>query len=178
MSISIGLKRKRQCIVMAIDKSGSMSGARMEAAKEGASMVLNELLDGDLAAVKVFNDKVKDLGDGVTQIDAETKRSLCSQIRSITADGMTSLYDVTLASGLEIMQTSAAVKAFGGRELPCIRLIDLKLTSLKEALQTVLCYAGCRFLSFCCHDSTCSTYRCRVFATIVFIKFHIPYCFI
>jgi Ca-activated chloride channel family protein len=106
---------------MAIDKSGSMSGARMEAAKEGASMVINELSDGDLAAVKVFNDKVKDLSDGVTQIDPETKRTLCSKIQSITADGMTSLYDVTLASGLEIMQTSAAVKAFGGRKSTFIK---------------------------------------------------------
>ncbi len=122
MSITIGVKRKRQCIIMAIDKSGSMNGARMEAAKEGASMVLNELLDGDLAAVKVFNDKVKDLSDGVTQIDAATKRSLCSQIQAITADGMTSLYDVTLASGLEIMQTSAAVKAFGGCKYTFIQL--------------------------------------------------------
>ena len=115
MSITIGLKRKRQCIIMAIDKSGSMNGARMDAAKEGASMVLNELLDGDLAAVKVFNDKVKDLSDGVTEIDSASKRTLCSRIQSITADGMTSLYDVTLASGLEILKTSAQVQAFEGR---------------------------------------------------------------
>ncbi len=97
----------------------------MDAAKEGASMVLSELADGDLAAVKVFNDKVKDLSDGVTEIDAATKSNLCSKIQSVTADGMTSLYDVTLASGLEILQKSAAVKAFGGRASNLISLVKI-----------------------------------------------------
>ena len=91
-----------------------MNGARMDAAKEGASMVLNELSDGDLISVTVFNDQVKDLSGGVTTIDAATKRNLSSKIHSITADGMTSLYDVTLASGLQILQTSASVQALGG----------------------------------------------------------------
>ena len=130
MSITIGVKRKRQCVIMAIDKSGSMSGARMEAAKEGASMVLSELADGDLAAVKVFNDKVRDLSDGVTEIDAATKSDLCRKIQSITADGMTSLYDVTLASGLEILQKSAAVKAFGGRAL-------IKISTTQIVINTI-----------------------------------------
>jgi uncharacterized protein YegL len=106
--------RRRQCVIMAIDKSGSMSGIRMEAAKEGASMVLNELVDGDLADVKVFNDKVQNLSDGVAKIDPVTKKNLSSKIQSITADGMTSLYDVTLASGLQVIQTSATVQAFKG----------------------------------------------------------------
>ena len=92
-----------------------MRGSRLEAAKEGASMVLNELEDGDLAAVTVFNDKVEHLTDGVTKLDAETKVNLCNQIRSISADGKTSLYDVTLACGLHVLKTSAKVKAFGGR---------------------------------------------------------------
>ncbi len=77
-------------------------------------MVLNELEDGDLADVKVFNDKVQDLSDGVTQMDTATKRNLCNKIQSISADGMTSLYDVTLASGLEVLKTSAQLKALEG----------------------------------------------------------------
>jgi hypothetical protein len=77
-------------------------------------MVLNELEEDDLAAVTVFNDKVEPLSDGVTKLDAATKISLNNKIQSITADGKTSLYDVTLASGLEIMKISAAVKAVGG----------------------------------------------------------------
>ncbi len=77
-------------------------------------MVLNELEDGDLAAVTIFNDKVEHLTDGVVKLDAATKISLCNKIRSISVEGKTSLYDVTLASGLHVMKTSAEVKALGG----------------------------------------------------------------
>ena len=73
-------------------------------------MVLHELADGDLIGVSAFNDQVKDLSNGMVKINDAAKKSLGSKIQSIQADGMTSLYDVTLASGLQVIQASASVK--------------------------------------------------------------------
>ncbi len=87
--------------VVAIDRSGSMAGDPIQATKQGALNFIANLKKGDQCALIAFSDRVEVL-TGMT----DDKRLLSDQVRSITAEGTTALYDaiaksVSLLSGID-----------------------------------------------------------------------------
>ena len=112
--VQVQLSRRPQCAFVALDKSGSMQGTRLEAAKEGASMILNELQDSDLYGLFAFSDSIEDVSQGIRPIDITTKAQIGARIRSIQANGRTSLYDVVVASLLQVLGTSVQIRQMAG----------------------------------------------------------------
>lgn len=79
--------------MVVIDRSGSMSGAPLLAAKQGALNFVSSLKAGDECALIAFDDRVEVLADMT-----DNKQSLTQRIKSISPGGMTALYDAIAKS--------------------------------------------------------------------------------
>ena len=84
MSIALQVSRAEQWVFMTLDKSGSMSGARLRAAKEGAISILETLQDGDMLCIFTFNGGVQQLIPTI-EINPASKLALLLKIVSIEA---------------------------------------------------------------------------------------------
>ncbi len=82
-----------------LDVSGSMSGSKIEHAKEATRQALHRLHDGDIFSLVIFSSEVKCIVEP-TAIDTHTRRTVESALREITAGGMTAL-DGGLKLGLK-----------------------------------------------------------------------------
>lgn len=79
--------------VLVIDRSGSMAGGPLQAAKQGALNFINSLKAGDECALIAFDDRIKVLTDLTSD-----KRFLAQRIHSISKGGQTALYDAIAKS--------------------------------------------------------------------------------
>ena len=84
MSIALEVSRAEQWVFLCLDKSGSMSGARLEAAKQGAIKILETLQDGDMLCIFTFNQGVQQVVETV-EINGLSKIALLLAIASIEA---------------------------------------------------------------------------------------------
>lgn len=82
-----------------LDVSGSMSGTKIEQAKEATRQALHRLHDGDIFSLVIFSSEVKCIVEP-TVINNHTRRTVESALREITAGGMTAL-DGGLELGLK-----------------------------------------------------------------------------
>jgi hypothetical protein len=80
-------------VVLAIDISGSMSGAPLDAAKGAAQALLAQLAQGDEAAVVAFGGEVT-----VVQPVTVDRAALNNAIDGLASDGNTALYDAVVRS--------------------------------------------------------------------------------
>lgn len=79
--------------MLVIDRSGSMAGDPLQAAKRGALNFVSSLKAGDQCAFIAFDDRVEVLADMT-----DNKQSLTQRIKSISPGGMTALYDAIAKS--------------------------------------------------------------------------------
>jgi len=86
-------------LVAVLDVSGSMSGIKIEHAKEATRQALHRLYDGDVFSLVIFSSQVKCVVEP-TVIDTHTRRTVESALREIAAGGMTAL-DGGLKLGLK-----------------------------------------------------------------------------
>ncbi|MGE5618848.1 MAG: VWA domain-containing protein [Sphingomonadaceae bacterium] len=93
-------RQPRVALALVIDKSGSMSGAKMEMAKEAAARSVGLLRPGDRAAVLAF-DSVPQWVAPLTPV--EERESLEQAIGSIYAAGGTEIYPA-LAAGFDALR--------------------------------------------------------------------------
>ena len=84
MSIALAVSRAEQWVFLCLDKSGSMSGKRLEAAKQGAIKILETLQDGDMLCIFTFNQGVQQVVETV-EINRLSKIALLLAIASIEA---------------------------------------------------------------------------------------------
>lgn len=72
-----------------LDKSGSMTGEKLEKAKQAAEMLVDRLGPDDVFSIVIYSDSARVL---VPARRVEDKETLKKKIRSIEADGSTALY--------------------------------------------------------------------------------------
>lgn len=93
-------RRTRINAAIVIDRSGSMQGPRIAAAKEGAHVALERLSSDDTVAVVAYNHNVDVLSPAAPL--RGSKDSLRRAIERLTADGTTALYDGVQEGGRQV----------------------------------------------------------------------------
>ena len=78
-------------IVLVLDQSGSMSGDKIEQAKEALLFILGNLNPSDCFAVVSFNDYAQILTDGLTEVTADSIADARARVAGISAGGMTNI---------------------------------------------------------------------------------------
>ena len=86
-------------IALVIDRSGSMSGRKIEQAKEAAVCAVQQMRENDIISVVIYDDEVEVL---VPATKCTDKRTIFSKIKSIRSGGMTALYGGTVKGAEEV----------------------------------------------------------------------------
>jgi Ca-activated chloride channel homolog len=92
--------RTRINAAIVIDRSGSMQGARIAAAKEGARVALERLSSDDVISLVAYNHNVDVLSTSAPLGDSRDR--LKRAIDRLTADGTTALYDGVEEGGRQV----------------------------------------------------------------------------
>jgi Ca-activated chloride channel homolog len=75
-----------------VDTSGSMAGAKIESARRAAATFVQNLVDGDVVGVDVFDDSARTLVVP-TVLDAETRPRILAAIAALGTGGSTNMFD-------------------------------------------------------------------------------------
>jgi len=92
LSAIAGKKKTRRTplnLAVVLDKSGSMTGAKLEKTKQAAMQLVDRLAPNDIFSLVIFSDHAEVL---VSAQKVEDKDALKEKIQSIRADGSTALY--------------------------------------------------------------------------------------
>jgi Ca-activated chloride channel family protein len=79
-------------LAVVIDKSGSMTGAKLEKTKQAAMQLVDRLAPNDIFSLVIFSDRAQVLVPAQKIRDQDAKEGLKEKIESITAGGSTALY--------------------------------------------------------------------------------------
>lgn len=85
-------------VVIAIDKSGSMSGEKMNQARKAAEFVLQNLNEGDRFNLIVYESSVSNYKTSMTERTPQSIREVVSFVQSIQASGGTNIHDALVRS--------------------------------------------------------------------------------
>lgn len=98
-------------LAIVIDNSGSMHGPKLEAAKEAASGILEQLSEYDCASIGFYSDDFKLIGTAKGK-DKDSVDAVLSDLHSLTTDGMTNLHKGWLegASSISNSNTLSGVR--------------------------------------------------------------------
>ncbi|BBC26845.1 VWA domain-containing protein [Pseudanabaena sp. ABRG5-3] len=94
-------------MMMVIDTSGSMAGARMQSLKEGLRIATKEINAGNQVGLITFSDRVKNIVN-LFPFDALQHKRLLAAIDALEADGNTALYDGAIAGLAPLMERRKA----------------------------------------------------------------------
>jgi len=87
------VKKKTVCVVL-LDRSGSMSGAKIKAAVEGVNLFIDKMNPDDQITVVAFNDQIAELQPAGRV--GEVGESLRAQVSSLYAEDGTALYGAVI----------------------------------------------------------------------------------
>ncbi|HVX61081.1 MAG TPA: VIT domain-containing protein [Pirellulales bacterium] len=99
-------ERPKKTVVFVVDRSGSMSGAKIEQAQGALRFVLNNLREGDLFNVIAYDSAVESFRPELQKFDDETRKAALGFVEGIYAGGSTNL-DGALKSALAQLQDSS-----------------------------------------------------------------------
>ena len=97
----IGTSPLDKDIIFVIDKSGSMSGLKMEQVKDAFSSIINDLPGDDRFNIVFFDSYVKPYGEEILLANEVNKDDASSQVLSTNANGGTNINDA-LVDALEM----------------------------------------------------------------------------
>lgn len=92
-------------IVFVIDRSGSMSGEKIEQAKDALQFILGQLGEGDRFSIVSFNQEQSVLADSLQTVDKGILKDARRFVDRLTAGGSTDL-EAALQAGLSILEQS------------------------------------------------------------------------
>jgi Ca-activated chloride channel family protein len=78
-------------VVFVVDRSGSMSGAKIEQAQGAAKFVLNNLREGDLFNIVAYESEVETFRPELEKFNDETRKAAVGYIESLYAGGGTNI---------------------------------------------------------------------------------------
>ena len=96
-------QRPAKTTIFVVDRSGSMSGKKMEQAKESLKFVLNNLRPGDTFNIIAYDSSVESFRPELQKYDDETRRAALGFIEGLYAGGATNI-DGALSTALEMIQ--------------------------------------------------------------------------
>ena len=96
----------KKTVVLALDKSGSMSGEKIQQAKNAAKFVVNNLHEGDLFNLISYDDQIESWKPELQKFNDETRKSALGYIEGIYAGGSTNIAGA-LAKALSQLQDPA-----------------------------------------------------------------------
>ncbi len=92
-------ERPKKTVVFVIDKSGSMTGQKIEQARAALKFVLNNLREGDLFNIVAYDDKIESFRPELQRYDDDTRKAALGFAEGIQAGGSTNI-DGALAAAL------------------------------------------------------------------------------
>lgn len=95
--------RPKVAVGLVIDTSGSMAGAKIESARTAAKTFVNNLVDGDVVGVDVFDDSARTLVVP-TVLDAETRPKILATIAKLGTGGSTNMFEGLSLSESHVLQ--------------------------------------------------------------------------
>jgi Ca-activated chloride channel family protein len=98
--------RPQKTVVFVVDRSGSMSGKKIEQAREALKYVLNNLRSGDLFNIVAYDSVVESFRPELQRFDDESRKAALGFIEGIYAGGSTNI-DGALRAALGQLQDSS-----------------------------------------------------------------------
>jgi Ca-activated chloride channel homolog len=95
--------RSAKTVVFVVDRSGSMSGKKIEQAKDALKFVLNNLRQGDTFNIVAYDTNVESFRPELQKYDEETRKSALGFVESIFAGGSTNI-DGALTTALGMIK--------------------------------------------------------------------------
>ena len=84
-------ERPKKTVVFVVDRSGSMSGEKIEQAKGALKFVLNNLREGDLFNIIAYDSEVESLKPELQKFNDETRKAALGFVEGIYAGGSTNI---------------------------------------------------------------------------------------
>lgn len=78
-------------VVFVVDRSGSMSGEKMEQAKDAAKFVLNNLREGDLFNIVAYDSEIETFRPELEKFNDQTRKSALAFVDGLFAGGSTNI---------------------------------------------------------------------------------------
>ncbi len=98
--------RPKKTLVFVVDKSGSMSGKKIEQAKNATKFVLNNLREGDTFNIIAYDDKVESWKPELQTFNEETRKSALGFVEGIYAGGSTNINGALSAALAQLQDNS------------------------------------------------------------------------
>ncbi len=83
--------KQKKTVVFVVDRSGSMTGEKIEQAKGAVKFVLNNLHDGDLFNIIAFDSEVESWRPELQRFDDKTRKQALGFVEGINAGGSTNI---------------------------------------------------------------------------------------
>jgi Ca-activated chloride channel homolog len=96
-------ERPAKTVVFVVDRSGSMSGKKIEQAKEALKFVLNNLRQGDTFNIVAYDSTVESFRPELQRFDDETRKAALGFVEGLYAGGSTNI-DGALATALGMIK--------------------------------------------------------------------------
>lgn len=99
-------KPQAKTVVFVVDRSGSMSGEKMEQARGALKFVLNNLREGDLFNIVAYDSEITTFQPELQKFNDDTRKAALGFVEGLYAGGSTDI-DSALKRGLGMLQDSS-----------------------------------------------------------------------
>ncbi len=99
-------KPEPKCVIFALDRSGSMSGKKIEQAREALKFVLDNLREGDTFNIVAYDDRVETFKPELQRYDKQSREEALRFVENIFPGGSTNINDA-LETALDLIHDNS-----------------------------------------------------------------------